>query len=188
MERESGIGYWFKTILPFLFPILILVLFFWYLSRQAKGMGGMQVFQFGRSRARFINPNDAMNKVTFRDIAGAVEAKQELREFVDFLKHPDRFLSIGAKVPKGVMLTGAPGTGKTLLARAVAGEAEVPFFSISGSEFVEMFVGVGASRVRDLFSTAKKSAPSIIFIDEIDAVGRARAPDSAEEMTSGNRP
>ena len=174
VERESGFGYWFKAVLPFLFPILILVLFFWYLSRQAKGMGGMQVFQFGRSRARFVNPNDKTNKVTFKDIAGAVEAKQELYEFVEFLKHPDRFLSIGAKVPKGVMLTGAPGTGKTLLARAVAGEAGVPFFSISGSEFVEMFVGVGASRVRDLFTTAKNTAPAIVFIDEIDAVGRAR--------------
>ena len=137
-------------------------------------MGGMQVFQFGRARARFVSPNDENGKVSFKDVAGLAEAKQELQEFVEFLKQPDRFLSIGAKVPKGVMLTGAPGTGKTLLARAVAGEAKVPFFSISGSEFVEMFVGVGASRVRDLFSMAKKAAPSIVFIDEIDAVGRAR--------------
>lgn len=174
VEKEGGFGYWLRSLLPFLFPILILVLLFWYLSRQAKSVGGMQVFQFSRSRARFLNPDDKRNRVTFKDVAGAAEAKQELREFVDFLKHPDRFLSVGAKVPKGVMLTGEPGTGKTLLARAVAGEAAVPFFSISASEFVEMFVGVGASRVRDLFSNAKKMAPAIVFIDEIDAVGRAR--------------
>ena len=174
VKKETGFGYWMKTLLPFLFPLLILSLFIWYLSRQTKGMGGMQVFQFGRSRARFVNPGDEKNRVTFKDVAGLVEAKQELQEFIEFLKQPDRFLSIGAKVPKGVMLTGAPGTGKTLLARAVAGEASVPFFSISGSEFVEMFVGVGASRVRDLFSMAKKAAPAIVFIDEIDAVGRTR--------------
>ncbi|MCY4577349.1 MAG: ATP-dependent zinc metalloprotease FtsH [Candidatus Kaiserbacteria bacterium] len=172
--KEGGFGYWMKQILPFLFPLLIFGVFLWFIMRQSKGMGGMQVFQFGRSRARFVNPDDEHGKVSFKDVAGLVEAKQELQEFVEFLKQPDRFLSIGAKVPKGVMLTGAPGTGKTLLARAVAGEARVPFFSISGSEFVEMFVGVGASRVRDLFSMAKKSAPSIVFIDEIDAVGRAR--------------
>ena len=172
--KEGGFGYWVRQILPFLFPILIFGAFLWFIMRQSKGMGGMQVFQFGRARARFVNPNDENGKVTFKDVAGLVEAKQELQEFVEFLKQPDRFLSIGAKVPKGVMLTGAPGTGKTLLARAVAGEAKVPFFSISGSEFVEMFVGVGASRVRDLFSMAKKAAPSIVFIDEIDAVGRAR--------------
>ena len=172
--KEGGFGYWVMQILPFLFPILILGVFFLFLMRQTKGMGGMQLFQFGRARARFVNPDDDDGKVSFKDVAGLVEAKQELQEFVEFLKQPDRFLSIGAKVPKGVMLTGAPGTGKTLLARAVAGEAKVPFFSISGSEFVEMFVGVGASRVRDLFSMAKKAAPSIVFIDEIDAVGRAR--------------
>ena len=172
--KEGGFGYWVMQILPFLFPILILGVFFLFLMRQTKGMGGMQLFQFGRARARFVNPDDDNGKVSFKDVAGLVEAKQELQEFVEFLKQPDRFLSIGAKVPKGVMLTGAPGTGKTLLARAVAGEAKVPFFSISGSEFVEMFVGVGASRVRDLFSMAKKAAPSIVFIDEIDAVGRAR--------------
>ena len=174
VKKETGLGYWLRTLLPFLFPLLILGFFFWYLSRQTRGMGGMQVFQFGRSRARFVNPGDDKNRVSFKDVAGLAEAKQELQEFVDFLKQPDRFLSIGAKVPKGVMLTGAPGTGKTLLARAVAGEASVPFFSISGSEFVEMFVGVGASRVRDLFSMAKKAAPAIVFIDEIDAVGRTR--------------
>lgn len=172
--KEGGFGYWMRQLLPFLFPLLIFGAFLWFIMRQSKGMGGMQVFQFGRARARFVNPDDENGKVSFKDVAGLVEAKQELQEFVEFLKQPDRFLSIGAKVPKGVMLTGAPGTGKTLLARAVAGEAKVPFFSISGSEFVEMFVGVGASRVRDLFSMAKKAAPSIVFIDEIDAVGRAR--------------
>ena len=174
VKQEQGPAFWLKSSLPFLFPILLFGLFFWFISRQTKGMGGMQVFQFGRSRARFISPGDKNNTVLFKDVAGAVEAKEELAEFVTFLKHPNQFLSIGAKVPKGVMLTGAPGTGKTLLARAVAGEAGVPFFSISGSEFVEMFVGVGASRVRDLFATAKEAAPAIIFVDEIDAVGRAR--------------
>ena len=134
----------------------------------------MQAFTFGQSKARIIDPNDEKNKVTFKDVAGAREAKEELREVVDFLKNPKKFLDIGAEIPKGVMMMGAPGTGKTLLARAVAGEAGVPFFSISGSEFVEMFVGVGASRVHDLFSMAKKNAPAIIFVDEIDAVGRVR--------------
>ena len=121
-----------------------------------------------------IDPKDAGQRITFKDVAGVREAKEELLEIVDFLKNPKKFLDIGAKIPKGVLLMGAPGTGKTLLARAVAGEAEVPFFHLSGSEFVEMFVGVGASRVRDLFKMAKKSAPAIIFIDEIDAIGRHR--------------
>ena len=134
----------------------------------------MQVFSFGKSRARFVDPKDKKNRITFKDVEGSEETKQELYEFVEFLKHPDKFLNIGARVPKGVLLTGPPGTGKTLLARAIAGEAGVPFFSISGSEFVEMFVGVGASRVRDLFLNAKTNSPAIIFIDEIDAVGRAR--------------
>ena len=134
----------------------------------------MQALNFGNSKARVIDPDDTANKVTFKDVAGAKEAKQELEEIVDFLKNPKKFLDIGAEIPKGVMMMGAPGTGKTLLARAVAGEAGVPFFSISGSEFVEMFVGVGASRVRDLFQMAKKAAPAIIFVDEIDAVGRVR--------------
>ena len=174
VKVETGFGYWFKSVLPFIFPFLLLVLFLWFFLKQSKGVGGMQIFQFGRSRARFIDPNDKENRITFADVAGSAEAKEELYEFVEFLKQPEKFLRIGAKVPKGVMLTGGPGTGKTLLARAVAGEAGVPFFSISGSEFVEMFVGVGASRVRDLFANAKKSAPAIVFIDEIDAVGRAR--------------
>ncbi len=134
----------------------------------------MQAFTFGQSKARITDPNDKNNKVTFKDVAGSKEAKEELKEIVDFLKNPKKFLDIGARIPKGVILTGAPGTGKTLLARAVAGEASVPFFHLSGSEFVEMFVGVGASRVRDLFKMAKKAAPSIVFIDEIDAVGRVR--------------
>jgi cell division protease FtsH len=143
------------------------------LTRQAKS-GGMQAFSFGQSKARITDPNDKNNRVTFKDVAGAREAKEELKEIVDFLKNPKKFLDIGAKIPKGVLLTGSPGTGKTLLARAVAGEAGVPFFHLSGSEFVEMFVGVGASRVRDLFKMAKRASPSIIFVDEIDAVGRVR--------------
>jgi cell division protease FtsH len=135
---------------------------------------GVQAFTFGQSKAKITDPNDKNNRVTFKDIAGAKEAKQELSEIVDFLRNPKKFLDIGARIPKGVLLTGSPGTGKTLLARAVAGEAGVPFFHLSGSEFVEMFVGVGASRVRDLFDMAKKASPAIIFIDEIDAVGRVR--------------
>jgi len=158
---------------PFLFPLLIVIFILWFLSRQVRG-SGMQAFTFGQSKARVTDPNDKSQRVTFRDVAGAKEAKEELMEIVDFLKNPKKFLSIGARIPKGIILMGAPGTGKTLLARAVAGEAEVPFFSISGSEFVEMFVGVGASRVRDLFKIAKRAAPAIIFIDEIDAVGRVR--------------
>jgi cell division protease FtsH len=134
----------------------------------------MQAFTFGQSKARIINPDDKKQRVTFKDVAGAKEAKEELTEIVDFLKNPKKFIEIGARIPKGILLMGAPGTGKTLLARAVAGEAQVAFFSISGSEFVEMFVGVGASRVRDLFKLAKQAAPAIIFVDEIDAVGRIR--------------
>ena len=173
IAQESGFQYWFMLLAPFLVPLLLLAFFVWYLSRQVRG-AGMQAFSFGQSKPRVIDPNDEKSRVTFRDVAGAKEAKQELLEIVDFLKNPKKFLDIGARIPKGILLMGAPGTGKTLLARAVAGEAGVPFFSISGSEFVEMFVGVGASRVRDLFLTAKKAAPSIIFVDEIDAVGRVR--------------
>jgi cell division protease FtsH len=135
---------------------------------------GMQALTFGQSKARVIDPDDKSQRITFKDVAGAREAKEELIEIVDFLRNPKKFLDIGARIPKGVLLMGQPGTGKTYLARAVAGEARVPFFSISGSEFVEMFVGVGASRVRDLFQMAKKAAPAIIFVDEIDAVGRVR--------------
>jgi cell division protease FtsH len=173
VKNESGFMYYFVNIMPFLLPILFILFFFWYLSRQVKG-AGMQAFTFGQSKARITDPNDKNNKVTFKDVAGCKEAKEELKEIVDFLKSPKKFLDIGARIPKGVMLMGAPGTGKTLLARAVAGEASVPFFHLSGSEFVEMFVGVGASRVRDLFKMAKKSAPAIIFVDEIDAIGRTR--------------
>ena len=173
VKNESGFMYYLLNLLPFLVPILFILFFFWYLSRQVKG-AGMQAFTFGQSKARITDPNDKNNKVTFKDVAGCKEAKEELKEIVDFLKSPKKFLDIGARIPKGVILTGSPGTGKTLLARAVAGEAGVPFFHLSGSEFVEMFVGVGASRVRDLFKMAKKAAPAIIFVDEIDAIGRTR--------------
>jgi cell division protease FtsH len=173
IATDTGFAYWFITLAPLLLPALLLAILFWFLARQVRG-AGMQAFTFGQSKARMIDPADTNSRVTFADVAGAKEAKEELMEIVDFLKNPKKFLDIGARIPKGILLMGAPGTGKTLLARAVAGEAGVPFFSISGSEFVEMFVGVGASRVRDLFQMAKKSAPAIIFVDEIDAVGRAR--------------
>jgi cell division protease FtsH len=173
IENPSGFWYWLGQLAPFLAPLIFLVFFIWLLSRQVKG-AGVQALSFGQSKARITMPDDGKQKVTFKDVAGAKEAKQELMEIVDFLKNPKKFIEIGAEIPKGVLLMGAPGTGKTLLARAVAGEAGVAFFSISGSEFVEMFVGVGASRVRDLFRMAKSSAPAIVFVDEIDAVGRAR--------------
>ena len=173
IQGQSGFEFWFLTLVPILLPLLFIVFIFWFLSRQVRG-AGMQAFSFGQSKARVTDPDDSAQKVTFADVAGAREAKDELLEIVDFLKNPKKFLDIGARIPKGIILMGAPGTGKTLLARAVAGEAGVPFFSISGSEFVEMFVGVGASRVRDLFQVAKKAAPAIIFVDEIDAVGRVR--------------
>lgn len=173
VKGESGFRFWFLTLAPILLPLIFLVGIFWFISRQVKG-AGMQAFTFGQSKARVIDPADTSQRVTFADVAGAKEAKEELLEIVDFLKNPKKFLDIGARIPKGIILMGAPGTGKTLLARAVAGEAGVPFFSISGSEFVEMFVGVGASRVRDLFQMAKRAAPAIIFVDEIDAVGRTR--------------
>jgi len=173
VKDESGFRYWFFALAPILLPLILIGIFIWFLSRQVKGTG-MQAFTFGQSKARMIDPRDASQRVTFSDVAGAKEAKEELAEIVDFLKNPKKFLDIGARIPKGVLLMGAPGTGKTLLGRAVAGEAGVPFFSISGSEFVEMFVGVGASRVRDLFNMAKNAAPAIIFVDEIDAVGRVR--------------
>jgi len=173
VKSDSGFMFWFANLAPIFIPLLFILFFIWFLSRQVKG-AGMQAFSFGQSKARITMPEDSKNKVTFKDVAGAKEAKEELAEIVDFLKNPKKFLDIGARIPKGILLMGAPGTGKTLLARAVAGEAGVAFFSISGSEFVEMFVGVGASRVRDLFDVAKKSAPAIIFVDEIDAVGRVR--------------
>jgi cell division protease FtsH len=173
IQGQSGFQFWFFNLAPILIPIFFIAFLFWFLSRQVKG-AGMQAFSFGQSKARIVDPADLSQRVTFADVAGAREAKEELLEIVDFLKNPKKFLDIGARIPKGIILMGAPGTGKTLLARAVAGEAGVPFFSISGSEFVEMFVGVGASRVRDLFQLAKKAAPAIIFVDEIDAVGRVR--------------
>ncbi len=173
VKNETGFAYYLATFAPFLFPILFLLLIVWFFTRSVRG-AGMQALNFGMSKARLIDPDDTAQRVTFKDVAGAKEAKNELEEIVDFLKNPKKFLDIGAEIPKGVLLMGPAGTGKTLLARAVAGEAGVPFFSISGSEFVEMFVGVGASRVRDLFQMAKKAAPSIIFVDEIDAVGRIR--------------
>ncbi|MEK7608915.1 MAG: ATP-dependent metallopeptidase FtsH/Yme1/Tma family protein, partial [Patescibacteria group bacterium] len=171
VKTESGFGYFLINILPVILPFLLILLFFWFMFRQAKA-GQTQAFSFGASQAKIFDP--AKEKTTFKDVAGADEAKEELKEVVEFLKSPDKFLSMGAKIPRGVILVGAPGTGKTLMARAVAGEANVPYFHISGSEFVEMFVGVGASRVRDLFRNAKKHAPAIVFIDEIDAVGRHR--------------
>lgn len=167
MERDS---FW-VTFLTSLIPFVLIFIIFFFLFNQAQGGGG-KVMNFGKSRARLYN--EEKKKVTFDDVAGADEEKQELVEVVEFLKDPRKFSALGARIPKGVLLNGPPGTGKTLLARAVAGEAGVPFFSISGSDFVEMFVGVGASRVRDLFENAKKNAPCIIFIDEIDAVGRQR--------------
>ncbi len=173
VKHPTGFGYWMMTLGPFLLPLMLIILILWFILRQAKG-AGMQAFTFGQSKARMILPHDKKQRVTFKDVAGAKEAKEELTEIVDFLKFPKKFIDIGAKIPKGILMMGAPGTGKTLLARAVAGEARVAFFSISGSEFVEMFVGVGASRVRDLFKLAKQNSPVIIFIDEIDAIGRVR--------------
>jgi cell division protease FtsH len=168
---QADEGFWFKALSSLFFPVLLLVGLF-FLLRRAQGGPGNQAMNFGKSKARV--QMEPQTQVTFGDVAGIDQAKLELNEVVDFLKNADRFTAIGAKIPKGVLLVGPPGTGKTLLARAVAGEAGVPFFSISGSEFVEMFVGVGASRVRDLFEQAKTNAPCIVFIDEIDAVGRQR--------------
>ena len=165
-------GTFATMILPILLVGVLMVFFFIMMNRQAGGGANSQMMNFGKSRARMTSGSD--QRVTFKDVAGLVEEKQELEEIVDFLKDPARYTSVGARIPKGVILVGSPGTGKTLIAKAVAGEAGVPFFSISGSDFVEMFVGVGASRVRDLFEDAKKNAPCIVFIDEIDAVARRR--------------
>jgi len=172
-KNQSGWQFWLSILVPTILPFIFIIVFFWLVMKQAQ-RGSMQAFTFTKSGARMISPNDKKNKTTFNDVAGLKEAKEELMEIVDFLKNPKKFILIGAKIPRGVLLMGPSGTGKTLLARAVAGEANVPFFYISASEFVEMFVGVGASRIRDLFKDAKKEAPSIIFIDEIDAVGRHR--------------
>lgn len=171
VKDESGFRFWLGILIPTLLPLVIIGAMFWFIYRQAKG-GASQAFTFGRANLRLFSA--FKDRITFKDVAGLKEAKQELEEVVDFLKNPKKYLEIGARIPRGVLLMGPPGTGKTLLARAVAGEANAPFFHISASEFVEMFVGVGASRTRDAFSTAKKAAPSILFIDEIDAVGRER--------------
>jgi cell division protease FtsH len=167
---NSG-AYWLQVLVPNLILLLLIGGFMYYILRQTQS-GNNQAMSFGRSRARMISGDKPA--VTFSDVAGVEEAKQELTEIVEFLKYPEKFVALGARIPKGVLLVGPPGTGKTLLSKAVAGEAGVPFFSISGSEFVEMFVGVGASRVRDLFDQAKKNSPCIVFVDEIDAVGRQR--------------
>ncbi|MEX0877756.1 MAG: ATP-dependent zinc metalloprotease FtsH [Candidatus Spechtbacterales bacterium] len=173
-EAESGATFWIGIIVPFVLPFLIIGFFLWFMLRGAQ-RGANQAFSFGKSKAKLSGGAQGKKQnVTFKDVAGETEAKEELLEIVEFLKTPQKFLKMGARIPKGVMLMGPPGTGKTLLARAISGEAGVPFYSISGSEFVEMFVGVGAARVRDLFETAKKSSPALIFIDEIDAVGRLR--------------
>ena len=171
VKDRSTRSYIMGVILPSMLPLIILILIFWFMIKQMSGANS-KALSFGMSNARELK--DAKQKITFADVAGAKEAKEELQEVVEFLKNPKKFSDLGAKLPKGALLMGRPGTGKTLLARAVAGEAGVPFFHLSGSEFVEMFVGVGASRVRDLFNRAKKAAPCIIFIDEIDAVGRQR--------------
>jgi len=170
--QDAAAGAIWLNLLSSLLPFVLIFGFLWFMLRQAQGANN-QALSFGRSRARMMIQTDK-HKITFKDVAGAYEAKQELMEVVEFLKYPSKFLSLGAKIPKGVLLLGPPGTGKTLLAKAVAGEAGVPFFNISGSEFVEMFVGVGAARVRDLFAKAKRNSPAIVFIDEIDAVGRQR--------------
>ncbi len=173
--QQESIWSWLVPLLVYgILPLVVIGFFFWSMTRQARGSAG-QVFDFTRSRAKMFgsDPNNK-EKITFKDAAGLKEAKEELTEIVDFLKFPKKYLAMGAKIPRGVLLLGSAGVGKTLLARAVAGEANVPFFSISGSEFVEMFVGVGSARVRDLFATAKKAAPAIIFIDELDAIGRHR--------------
>ncbi|MBI2122280.1 MAG: ATP-dependent zinc metalloprotease FtsH [Candidatus Sungbacteria bacterium] len=172
--KNQGVwNFFLGFILPILGPVLLIALFFWITARQVQ-RGAMQAFTFGQSKARMISPDNKKERVMFKDVAGVKEAKEELKEIVDFLKSPKKFLDIGAKIPKGVLLMGPPGSGKTLLAKAVSGEAGVPFFHMSASEFIEMFVGVGASRTRDLFRLAKKAAPSIIFIDELDAIGRIR--------------
>lgn len=171
IKEESGFKFWAAVLLPALLPILIIGFIFFFMFRQAKG-GVNQAFSFGKAKLKMFTP--FKGTVSFDDVAGLKEAKQELMEVVDFLKNPKKYHEMGAKIPRGVLLLGAPGCGKTLLARAVAGQAGVPFFHISASEFVEMFVGVGASRTRDAFETAKRAAPSILFIDEIDAVGRER--------------
>lgn len=173
VQRPSGIGYWTGALLPVLLPFILLGAFLWFMMRSAQSASN-RALTFGQIAQRPVEQSDPKKRTTFKDVAGNEEAKQELEEVVEFLKTPQKFQKLGARIPKGVLLVGPPGTGKTLIARAVAGEAKVPFFSISGSDFVEMFVGVGASRVRDLFRKVKRHAPAILFIDELDAVGRQR--------------
>ena len=172
VKQDEGLSFWLSAILPYLLPLLLIGAFVYFMMRSIQGANS-RAMMFGQSQAKEFG-KDEKNKITFKDVAGVKEAKEELKEVVEFLRQPKKFIELGARIPRGVLLLGSPGTGKTLLARAVAGEANVPFFHISGSEFVEMFVGVGASRVRDLFKKAKKNAPCIVFIDEIDAVGRKR--------------
>jgi cell division protease FtsH len=172
IENDGDWKIWLGILIQTFLPLIIIMLFFWFTFRQARS-GINQAFTFGRSSIKLFSPRDG-ERVTFNDVAGLREAKEELIEVVDFLKNPKKFLDIGARIPRGVLLVGQPGTGKTLLARAIAGESNVPFFHVSASEFVEMFVGVGAARIRDAFQTAKSAAPAILFIDEIDAVGRQR--------------
>jgi len=173
IKEESNLNFWLGVVIPFLLPTIIILIFFWMMLKGARH-GQTQVFSFGKTRARLFTPETQKEKVTFDDVANLKEAKEELQEIVEFLKDPKKFIKLGAKIPKGVLLIGAPGTGKTLLARAVANEASVPFFAVSGSEFIELFVGVGSSRIRDLFRTAKKHTPCLVFIDEIESIGRQR--------------
>ena len=178
---------WWVSLLPYVVLIVIVVAMWFYMLNQMTGKGS-KINSFGKARVKTSADTNDKDRVTFKDVAGADEEKEELEEIVEFLKDPQKFAKLGAKIPHGVLLMGPPGTGKTLLAKAVAGEADVPFFSISGSDFVEMYVGVGASRVRDLFETARKSPASIVFIDEIDAVVVTAAPVSAADMTNASRP
>jgi cell division protease FtsH len=173
IKDSSSSSFIVSTLLPFVIPFLLIAGFIWFLMRQVQGSNN-RAMSFGQSNAKVMEQSDRRKRITFNDVAGVKEAKEELKEIVEFLRYPQKFFSLGARIPKGVLLLGPPGVGKTIIARAVAGEANVPFFHISGSEFVEMFVGVGASRVRDLFKKAKRNAPCIIFVDEIDAVGRQR--------------
>ncbi|MEK7582649.1 MAG: ATP-dependent zinc metalloprotease FtsH, partial [Patescibacteria group bacterium] len=173
VQDPSGLAVFLSSLIPILVPFLLILLIFWFMFRQAQ-RGSMQAFSFGKTKAKLANLDEGKKKIMFGDVAGLIEAKEEVSEVVEFLKNPKKFHKLGARIPRGVMLVGSPGTGKTLLAKAVANEANVPFYFVSGSEFVEMFVGVGANRVRDTFELAKKTAPAIIFIDEIDAIGRHR--------------
>ena len=184
VEDESGSSSYLWPALYYLLPFALIFGFWIFMLRQMQS-GGNKALSFGKSRAKLLS--NQQKRVTFKDVAGVEEAKEELQEIIEFLKEPQKFQKLGGRIPKGVLMMGPPGTGKTLLARAIAGEANVPFFSISGSDFVEMFVGVGASRVRDLFEQGKKNAPCIIFIDEIDAVGRHRGAGLGAVMTSANR-